>query len=350
MSDRANQLQFLRFIAFCMIFLWHINAYAFSFIARFNMNAAAEAVSFFFILSGMVVAYSGYGKESECSLKSIGAFVWKKIKKMYPLYFITMMITIAYSEMPRLFAEERMGDFLDSFVQLIKDLLLIQSWFPSGYFSFNGVGWFLSSLFLAFFLTIPFLSILRKIHKNKYSIVIYSVMFVSIFAIEVIYSYIIRIYNTEFWGYVFPPARLGEYVLGMIIGYSGRMLLEKDCGFRCEKILFSVLEFVALITWIGALYCTVPAWTYRIVFWLVPNIFVLTIFLFGKGFFSRLFCCKPFLRLGNIGFECFLIHQVVIHLYTLVSATLNISNYGNLFAIVFCFGITIVISMRMHKK
>ena len=83
MSDRANQLQFLRFIAFCMIFLWHINAYAFSFIARFNMNAAAEAVSFFFILSGMVVAYSGYGKESECSLKSIGAFVWKALSSFY---------------------------------------------------------------------------------------------------------------------------------------------------------------------------------------------------------------------------------------------------------------------------
>ena len=78
-KTRANQLQFLRFIAFLLICMVHTESYQPSWGP--GGNGAINAVAFFIILSGAVSGYSSYNKDIECSFKGILLYMWKKIKK-----------------------------------------------------------------------------------------------------------------------------------------------------------------------------------------------------------------------------------------------------------------------------
>ncbi len=126
-APRAQQLQFLRFLAFFNVYIAHAEVWLF--FAYPSANCSTAAVSFFFILGGLVTGYSAYGKEIRLTIVEYGRSVWKKVKKIYPLYFITMLIPVIYSNVPE---ELAAGHFDGQVLQLLKNLLMIQSWFPEG--------------------------------------------------------------------------------------------------------------------------------------------------------------------------------------------------------------------------
>ena len=68
--QRAEQLQFLRFLAFINVFLVHTEEWAFFAYPRSHCSNAA--VSFFFMLSGLVIGLSGFDREMHLSGGEIG--------------------------------------------------------------------------------------------------------------------------------------------------------------------------------------------------------------------------------------------------------------------------------------
>ena len=79
-GKRLDQLQFLRFIGFCFIFLFHalgtnLEPYFYS------ANSAYAMVSFFFILSGFGSGYSSADRYEKPTVKAMLLHQWKKIKK-----------------------------------------------------------------------------------------------------------------------------------------------------------------------------------------------------------------------------------------------------------------------------
>ena len=86
--DRADQLQFLRFIAFVLIFNWHMDWFAPQFFPR-DLGGAC-AVEFFFLLSGFGSAYSSYNRDVIFSWRGLFDYLKKKLKKAYPLYFVVI--------------------------------------------------------------------------------------------------------------------------------------------------------------------------------------------------------------------------------------------------------------------
>lgn len=149
-TGREEQLQFLRFLAFLNVYIGHAESWIFFRYPASNCSAAA--VSFFFMLSGLVTSYSAWGKDVHLGIRDFGNYLWKKLKKVYPLYFFTIMYTFLYAGQSHLTALADPDRFPR---QLIRNLLLIQSWFPEGYFSYNGVAWFLSSLLFLWVITLP---------------------------------------------------------------------------------------------------------------------------------------------------------------------------------------------------
>ena len=143
---RQNQLQFLRFLAFLLIYSLHINACLPEAIPTWKN--AFLAVSFFFLLSGWSAGYTARQKE-ELSLKRIFLFVKKRVGKYYPLYLVMSVISFLLGEPA-------------TFFSAVANLFLVQSWTPL-FTSICPAAWFLSALFFLQILTVPILYGLRKL-------------------------------------------------------------------------------------------------------------------------------------------------------------------------------------------
>lgn len=341
-ANRADQLQFLRFCVFFAIFSWHAVRYVPYWFP--HGEGALNAVVFFFILSGVVTGYSLHDKEVVFSVGATKQYLLKKIKKVYPLYFITTIFAVAYSGLPAYIANYDYQSAMTAFSQLIKNLLLLQSWFPRGYYAFNGVGWFLSSIMFLYLLNVPLSACLTAIGKKKHWRLITGLIFCVTVGLIVLYCYVLKGTNMEFTEYIFPPSRLGEYICGLCIGYNVRSLIGKIPSGAVYKIIFSCAEIAAIIIWIASMYRPIVSWHIKIVHWLFPNLLLLVVFTFGKGILSDLFKVRFLRHLGDITFECFLIHQVVINEYVVNAGAAGTGKAGKLFSLVFCLVMTLLLA------
>ena len=132
-------------------------------------RCGSSAVSFFFMLSGLVAGYTMIGKQEDAGLRQVGTFLRKKIGKLYPLYFCTVIFSVMFTGLPEMLLQ---GDPAagQQVRQLLRSLLLIQAWFPEGYFAYNGVGWFQSAMMFLYAMTLPAMAVLQKVndHPKRY--------------------------------------------------------------------------------------------------------------------------------------------------------------------------------------
>lgn len=348
-SSRAEQMQFLRFAAFLVIFLFHAEALVpVPFPA---WNAAVSSVSFFFVLSGAVTGYSGYAKAYKPGWHAVVGDMRKKLRKMYPLYFLVTLFTVFYSDIPVLLANHEFANAVAPIALLVRHLLLLQSWFPSGYFGYCGVGWFLSALFFLYLLNQPMMMFLKKTEKKQHCFLIFSVLIASFILITTGYCYLTRNADMSFLQYIFPPARMGEYLSGMVLGFMIRRHKIRQTPEKKAVFPFTLLETASLLFWIFIVFVAPnsDSWCNRSVCWIVPNLFVVGVFLCGYGYISRLFQWKPLVKLGDISFPCYILHQVVQIIYSRLSQATDLSVLGNSFAILICLSFTVLSALYLSR-
>lgn len=90
----------------------------------------------------------------------------------------------------------------------------------------------------------------------------------------------------------------------------------------------------------------------KIVHWLLPNCMLIVTFAFGKGLLSKLFRNKWLVYLGDICFECFMIHVVLIRMviYTQVfTAGVDLDPVGKAFYISFIVIMSTLIAAVISK-
>ena len=346
-TKRADQLQFLRFLAFLAIFQQHTARWQ---IIPRSLALGMEALSFFFVLSGVVSGYTAYGKDIQVSFKSVLGSVLKKIKKIYPLYLFTTIFSILTTWIPNSIANLEYSQMKADFIQLIKNLLFIQSWFANGKLSYNGVTWFLSILMFLCLFTSPFLHLLNRISKLKHKYPVYILLFITINLLFILYYIGIHKNNPQYWIYSFPPSRLAEYLGGVLIGYVVRSLLVEHESCFNNTILFSFLEIIAFVLWGVAAKIDAPEWIHYVILWLIPNFYGVTVFCFGKGMLSRLFRNRFLVYLGDITLECYLVHQIIITIYAELFDIAHISLIGDAFSTFFCFFCTLFLAYLLHGK
>lgn len=357
MTKRADQFQFLRFLAFLLIFSLHCGSiYPLSWLP--GDNGAAYAVSFFFMLSGYLTAYSRYEKPVSCSPKSIIKYVWNKLKKFYPLYFVTLLFAAVYSDIPLSFTINTGAHLIKPLlIQLLKALLLVQSWFRTDYFAINGVGWFLSTCFFLYLLALPALAVFNAIQKKKYHVLIFTLMVFVLIGFSYFYAWFIRNHKIEFWGYIFPPARAAEYLIGMLLGYLIYDVRKIVPLSSLSMAVLTVLETGVFILLGILIYREFPYWQNRIAIWILPNIVLFMSLGLGHSMYSKLFACRPLVVLGNISFECFLIHPIIINYYRYLSGmshtVVHEETYyynGNVFSLLYCLGLTLLVAFFVHYR
>lgn len=225
----------LRFFAALLVFFFHaslsnspippnapINPFADEGIAGFFENTFVSTgyigVSFFFVLSGFVLAWSARPGQRTT------AFWRRRMTKIFPNHLVVFAFSLV------LFA----GAAVSSVGHWLPNMLLIHTFFPQPEInlSVNPPSWSLGSELL-FYLLFPLLfAAVRKV-PGKALWAWAGVMVAGTVVVQLVTTHLIPdtpksaitpISDMQFWfGYLFPPGRLFEFVLGALLA---RIVLE----------------------------------------------------------------------------------------------------------------------------
>jgi peptidoglycan/LPS O-acetylase OafA/YrhL len=313
-----NSLTSFRFIAALMVFLFHVGVFS-----QYQLGAAG--VSFFFVLSGFILAYNYHSKFIKLDRDKLKKFYIARFSKIYPVHFLTFLISaplvILYFKPDSLY-------FLKLAFMSGVNLLLIQSFFPSPgtYFNFNGVSWTLS-VEVFFYLNFPFLIwIFMKMKVDKH-------VGKSLIAITLVWGILLLLnqslgehYNIYVWMlHILPIARLFEFALGIILGL---IFISRKNNSSSRKYLYSILELacvvlsIVMVLFSAKLSVGIVRSVYYIPLWCV----LIYIFAYQTGIVSKFLSNKLLVYLGEISFSFYMIHQIVVRYFDFLhlSKPLNI--------------------------
>ena len=314
-KEKMKSLQALRAFAFLGIFVFH---------AGF-IDLGAWGVSVFFVLSGFLMMYSYYDRPTQesISLKSSIGFSSKKIKKLYPLHLVTMVIAISYMVFDKILNNALEYSYLLHIAKTAAlSIPLLQTWVPKMYvaFALNGPSWYLSvSLFL--YACFPYL---LRFFREHISMKNASVYLAGIYIVQTILAVTLGRLNmpeayTNEWSkwftYIFPAFRLGDFSAGCVLGYMFMNRNKDNCG---KGLSASIFEIITIILVVLSVYIYKKLaggsheWLRYTTIFLPSSLALVWIFAINKGIITQILTNPITVYVGNISPYAFLIHQVVI--------------------------------------
>ncbi|WP_431042680.1 acyltransferase family protein [Streptomyces sp. P1-3] len=236
LPSRLPSLTGLRWIAAATIFGYHVMLESGFFadkqargVLEVLFSGGRSAVSFFYVLSGFVLTWSAGSTVAKTG------FWRRRFARIYPSHFVTFLAAAAYLSWA--------GRDLDP-QQAIANLTLTQSW-PDDrtyWWSYNGVSWSLSVEFF-FYLTFPFLLPFLSRLRPAWWWATAAACVAGVICLPVVATWRSEptVGGDAFYAvYQFPPARLLEFVLGMVLA-----LLVRDGRWRGPGIVCSTAVWVA---------------------------------------------------------------------------------------------------------
>jgi peptidoglycan/LPS O-acetylase OafA/YrhL len=293
--SRLDSLTGLRFLAALAVFANHAgdvfmgasDAYG----AEALQRGGRVGVSFFFILSGFVLTWSGSG--------DVGArlFYRRRIARVVPNHLATWLTAMVLGITGLAAVDTELPGAAFSF-------LLLQSWHPSGdvHFAVNSVSWSISSE-MFFYATFPFLLPLVTLIPTRARVAVCGAVAAAIVLAAVLTEAFVP--GRAMWLlYIFPPARLGEFLLGIVVALlviDGRW---PDIGLRAAAI-FSAVAWLSLPL--------VPVALHFVGVTVVPFAFLIAAVARrdaeGSGTWLR---HRALVRLGVWSYAFYLVHELVL--------------------------------------
>ena len=331
-NNMINTLTSLRFI-FAMMVFW---AHCYVIDPFFDIHFFKEGfvgVSFFFVLSGFIIAYNYQKRLSEKKITKRTFWV-ARIARIYPLHWLTLFIAAA------------LGYYVtgsgaaDWWKHFFASLTLTNAYIPqnSYFFSFNSPSWSLCCEQL-FYICFPFLVPLTKNYRKLLCIfVIYAILAIA-------GMYFTPEESIKGYWYVNPLTRLPDFIVGILLFQLYGYLKTKDIT-SCQG---SIIEILSIAVFLGFyLYAAeIPkVYRYSCYYWL-PVAFVLISFSLQKGMVSRLLSHRLLVIGGEISYSFYLIHLLVLLPYAewQKGSDYHISWYISI-PVLFC--ITILLSLLSY--
>lgn len=274
-------------------------------------------VAFFFMLSGFVLTRSRMLSADtagpvKVSSKSLGRFMFKRLARLYPLYFVTMLAAFALTK------------FSAGAKVYICDAAMVQTWIPLSdfYFSGNAPAWFVCDLMFFYCL---FLGLERLLEDNlKKTIICFAVAICVYLAIvcAIPAAYVHALV------YVFPLMQLPCFVMGMIVA---RLYCWHSS--QTQNILLKhggLLLITALSVWVLMMfaYPLVPVrFSYASYWWPITAVLLIALVNFERLqpqiFKSKL--AMLFVKFGDVSLSFYLLHWPLINLYQTLLQKIDIS-------------------------
>jgi len=257
---------------------------------------------------------------------------------------------VLYTDLPETLLTAGIAAAGEPLRQLLRALLLIQAWFPEGYYAYNGVGWYLSSMVFLYGLTLPAMAVMRKVNGHSKRYFLFAFLAGGLLFGSAVYCYVTQGMDMGYWHYIFPPARMGEYFAGMILGVTLSSVKPRIRNGYLLRTVMTALEIAVLVYWFRSLSSPGNYWRNHIVSWLLPNLALLSVFTIGGGWISAVFRCGPLVRLGDASFACYLIHQLIINLYSFVHPEASLSLQGQTAAFLYCLMASVLVALCLDRK
>jgi len=306
--DTLDALTSLRFFAALLVFSWHcVPTHQFS--ATFSLGYIG--VGFFFLLSGFILTYS-YRAAFASGLRAdaVRAFYAARIARIVPLHLVTMppmILTMVYFGNP-VWTDAGVRTRV---TEVAAQAVLLQSWFADRavHFGGNGPSWSISveAFFYALFPLLAFV-LLRAFRAASPRTVLLTALGVWLVQAAVLSPQHAAVDDWRF--YVFPPARLADFVVGMLLGIA---VLRGDPAaprrLRGTSMELLALAAVGLSVYVSPLLplalrfsaALMPAWA-----------FAIYVFAARRGAISRALAHPVLVRLGEVSFAFYLVHLAVI--------------------------------------
>ena len=216
------------------------------------------------------------------------------------------------------------------------------------------------------FLYSVFPSILKLINKtNKKKSII---MIVLIYTIQVLAAFFMNqisaIHNAlpdfhNWFSYIFPLFRLGDFVIGCNVGYIFTLRdKQNDKEIHCLFLeVLSVSVVLVLIVIQTVFYPTEViikmgynhTWWINTIYFELSSALLIYILAINKGFISRLLCKSAFVALGNISSITYLIHLDCIKYLESIFKIVGIEIHGKVLLLIIALPITIICSLIWLK-
>lgn len=302
----------LRFVFAFLVFMSHMNLFPHEepgFLWHLFYEGYA-GVSFFFMLSGFILAYT-YQQRLIDGTATVRSFYVARIARIYPLHLLALFVALFFLQF---FKHPSPADFF----HLGINTFLLQSFIPGQEFLFNSVSWSLSdeAFFYAFFPLIVF-STFRD--RRRGTILFWSVLG----CVIVVSAYLLRDHPWANWVlYINPLFRIFDFLLGIAL-YN----LCLRWASRPVHISYTKLEWLALLLLLAAygLAFFIPESFRQSVWYWIPMGLLIATFYFHRGAISRFLSHRLFVKLGEISFAFYLFHFQTIQGVRIVLDHLHLS-------------------------
>lgn len=298
-----NTLTVLRFLAIILIYVHHLGS---------PLGFGPPAVTFFFILSGFVLALGDQRKFVVIDFQSVRDFFFKRVTKIYPLHIFTLILSIPVIVLT---------GFQTNIFSVLANIFLLQTSLNIGIqvFAFNGVSWFIADIVIFYLLTPFILHIIRKFTLFKHTAV-YIFFALAVYACQILLGlYVgnnVQGFSFGWWLiYISPYSRFLDFIIGLLFGvifmrFSGN--IKPHLG---NRLIFTVLEMgsLYLFGWSIFHYVFFQVISFSMGIYYVPfSLLVIFVFAFQTGYISRLLNNRLLVYLGQLSMPIFFIHQVAI--------------------------------------
>jgi peptidoglycan/LPS O-acetylase OafA/YrhL len=295
-GQRLNSLTGLRFVAAFVVFLCHAQvlfggeAIADG-LARFTAQGSV-GVSFFYILSGFVLAWSHRDNDRP------GAFYRRRFARVAPAY----LVALAAGILLRLYFERAQG--FAALWRSLPSILALQAWVPnpSVYYAGNVVGWSISCE-VFFYAVFPLVVLAKPAVMRRWWPAVTALLLLTAIA-----PLILRPtddLSVATWAiYILPVQRITEFLLGVLIAWAIRR------GWR-PRVSFGHAAALCLVAYLAAGWA--PLYARLVLITLVPLALLISSAAIAdiEGRTTRL-CGRWFQRLGEWSFAFYLVHHMVL--------------------------------------
>ena len=196
----------------------------------------SEAV--FFLLSGFLMAYI---YETRVEQQTIREFFLPRIKKLYPIMILTVLLVFAMENIGRGLLGEfplhgENGEIQYGWLSLVVSCLGVQT----GYFSdgdlhsVNGPAWYISILFLCYLLS---LAVIKMVKSEKHRLLCFGALF------------LLGVFICIFYGFDIPLlySCCGRGFTGFFLGYLMAKFVNRQKQLKAGWALFLVFEIIVVL-------------------------------------------------------------------------------------------------------
>jgi len=294
------------------------------------------AVVFFFVLGGFCMTL-GYKEKVVSSTFDYNQYLTRRCIKFYPLHWFCLLMAIPLS----LF-------FAFSWYKLpvlILNASLIHSWIPikEVCVSYNYVSWYLADTLFFSMVFPPLLKCFLKSNAiRKVWIALLIILFYAVIALLIPKDY----YQTVI--YISPYMRLTDFVFGIYLALLYLKIKDNPQKWWNGKIVGQILV-LSLIVLLVVESCVLPetATWFAPVYWVLIGALIITVPLVSRVGGGLLLENKYLLRLGELSFIIFMVHQLVLNYITIVFAKLQIDNL--IIYLSFTLVLTILLSIVIER-